>query len=147
MYIDPITVYDAQFGLNTTNIIILDEVQCRGDETSLIECRHAGIGRHDCISSEAAGAVCRGNSIIIALFMASTRLPSLPNGKQQDGDLRMRLLCIKNLRCNINIAKHYICLLYVNTVFIETSKAPVPNDKQQDEGLGMRLVTLTICKF
>ena len=41
----------------------------------------------------------------------------------------------------------YICLLYVNTVFIETSKAPVPNDKQQDEGLGMKLVTLTICKF
>ena len=91
MYIDPIAVFSAQFGLSTTNIIILDEVQCRGDETSLIECQHAGIGRHDCISSEAAGVVCRGKSIIIALFLAPTRLPSLPNGKQQDGDLRMRL--------------------------------------------------------
>ena len=83
MYIEPIAVYDAQFGLNTTFTIILDEVQCHGDETSLIECQHAGIGRHDCRRSEAAGVVCTGNSIIIALFIAPTWLPSLavPNGK------------------------------------------------------------------
>ena len=65
MYIDPIAVYDAQFGLSTTSIIILDEVQCHGDETSLIECRHAGIGRHNCRRSDAAGVVYRGKSIII----------------------------------------------------------------------------------
>ena len=68
MYTDPIAVYDAQFGLNTTNIIILDEVQCRGDETSLIECQHAGIGRHNCRRSDAAGVVCRGKSIIIGFI-------------------------------------------------------------------------------
>ena len=58
--LDPIAIFKARFGLNTTNIIILDEVQCRGDETSLIECQHAGIGRHNCRSSDAAGIVCRG---------------------------------------------------------------------------------------
>ena len=62
MLTDPVAVYDTQFGLYTTFTVILDEVQCRGDETSLIECQHAGIGRHNCRSSDAAGVVCRGNS-------------------------------------------------------------------------------------
>ena len=62
MYIDPIAVYDAQFGLYTTFTIVMDEVHCQGDETSLIECQHAGFGRHNCRSSDAAGVVCRGNS-------------------------------------------------------------------------------------
>ena len=83
MYTDPIAVFNAQFGLNTTNIIILDEMQCRGDETSLTECQHAGIGRHNCRSSEAAGVVCRGKSIIIALFLAPTHLPITCSAKWQ----------------------------------------------------------------
>ena len=59
--IDPIAVYEAQFGVNGTSDIFLDEVQCRGDETSLIECQHEGFGTHDCSPSSAAGVVCTGD--------------------------------------------------------------------------------------
>ena len=72
---DPIAIFNARFGLNTTNIIILDEVQCRGDETSLIECQHAGIGRHNCRSSAAAGVVCRGSYLVIIICRATLEVP------------------------------------------------------------------------
>jgi len=61
--VDPIAVYEAQFGVNGTSNIFLDEVQCRGDETSLIECQHEGFGRHNCIPSNAASAICTGECI------------------------------------------------------------------------------------
>ena len=40
--------------------IFLDNVVCTGNESSLAECQHRGIGSHDCSHFEDAGIVCPG---------------------------------------------------------------------------------------
>ena len=38
--------------------ILLDNVQCTGNEASIFSCTHNSIGSHDCDHSEDAGVVC-----------------------------------------------------------------------------------------
>ena len=42
--------------------IYLDEVNCTGEESQLLECRHNGIGVHDCSHYQDAGVRCTGKS-------------------------------------------------------------------------------------
>lgn len=38
--------------------IMLDGLRCRGNETSLLQCRNVGINVHDCTHAEDVGIVC-----------------------------------------------------------------------------------------
>ncbi|XP_041464478.1 deleted in malignant brain tumors 1 protein-like [Lytechinus variegatus] len=40
--------------------ILLDELQCTGEEANLFECMHGGIKRHDCSHNEDIGVACSG---------------------------------------------------------------------------------------
>uniref|UniRef100_A0A8C6VJD3 SRCR domain-containing protein n=1 Tax=Naja naja TaxID=35670 RepID=A0A8C6VJD3_NAJNA len=55
----------AYFGQSSGNIT-LDDVNCRGNETRLEECSHAGWYRHNCNHGEDAGVSCSGKSVRLA---------------------------------------------------------------------------------
>lgn len=55
-------VAHAVFGQGSGEIV-LDDVECTGDEVSLIECQHAGLGTSNCGHSEDAGVICSVNGL------------------------------------------------------------------------------------
>ena len=63
---DVIPVYEALFGSGSVNqSILLDNVICRGDESSLLDCEHEPVGVHNCDHSEDAGVRCEGKLSIL----------------------------------------------------------------------------------
>lgn len=46
-----------------SGMIWLDNIACKGAETSLAHCKHLGFGEHNCDHKEDAGAICSGEKI------------------------------------------------------------------------------------
>lgn len=53
--------YKAFFGRGQDQIW-LDDAECIGDEKFLTDCRHRGLGEHDCDHNEDAGLICSGTT-------------------------------------------------------------------------------------
>ena len=51
----------AYFG-EGSGLILLDNVNCNGRESSIFDCRQSGFAEHDCKHHEVAGVVCFGES-------------------------------------------------------------------------------------
>ena len=51
----------AYFG-EGSGLILLDNVNCGGSESTIFACRHRRFGEHDCHHKEDAGVVCAGES-------------------------------------------------------------------------------------
>ncbi|XP_041454318.1 deleted in malignant brain tumors 1 protein-like [Lytechinus variegatus] len=64
------------FGPGLVNIL-LDNVDCKGDEPNLLECDHNELHIHDCIHNEDAAVICKaeGTSLITAASDSSSQLP------------------------------------------------------------------------
>uniref|UniRef100_A0A3Q1GWX9 SRCR domain-containing protein n=1 Tax=Acanthochromis polyacanthus TaxID=80966 RepID=A0A3Q1GWX9_9TELE len=45
--------------------IWLDNVQCSGNELSITDCVHGGLGSHNCRHDEDAGVICQGKCIFL----------------------------------------------------------------------------------
>jgi len=52
-----LALYDEPFGVGT-GAILLDDVNCRGNETSLSQCQHRAWGEHNCDHTEDVSIVC-----------------------------------------------------------------------------------------
>ena len=74
-----IPVRQAYYGSLPSHPIFLDDLVCRGDENSLLDCPRqpaAGIGLTDCSHSEDAGVRCEGmyttvHSIVVYLHICT----------------------------------------------------------------------------
>ena len=74
------SLFDERFGAGT-GAILLDNVNCQGNETSIVDCQHAPWGQHNCRHHEDVSVVCvdsldiTGNQLYIfmALFVDSHR--------------------------------------------------------------------------
>ena len=51
----------SRYGFGTGDII-LDNLQCSGDEDSLFHCSHNGLNIHNCIHFEDVGVTCQGEN-------------------------------------------------------------------------------------
>ena len=56
-YTAPTALSGAVFGEGSGRIL-LDDVECYGNEYLLQQCSHAGLGNHNCVHHEDAGVIC-----------------------------------------------------------------------------------------
>ena len=58
-----VAIYDDRFGVGTLPIL-LDDVNCQGNEAALADCPHRAWGQHNCERSEDVSVMCVDRVII-----------------------------------------------------------------------------------
>ena len=58
----PLTLENVVDGMGQ---IVLDELQCTGSESRLVDCPHRGLSSHNCLHFEDAGVRCLSNTGIL----------------------------------------------------------------------------------
>ena len=59
--IGALSLHSAYFGRGV-GLILLDEVECRGNETTLFDCSHSGIGINNCLHEEDISILCKSEN-------------------------------------------------------------------------------------
>ena len=59
---------NAHFGENSELNILLDNVECQGNEETLLDCPAAAVGDHDCGDTEAVGVRCSSEGKIVVSY-------------------------------------------------------------------------------
>ena len=79
-----------------TGDILLDDVQCRGNETSLADCEHADWGDHDCEHDQDAAVACDDNLAITGNYRITHKIQISINSFTTVWDLYYKVI-IKNV--------------------------------------------------
>ena len=58
VHVGAVALFRAAFGAGS-GPVLLDDVECTGNEASLLECAHS-VGSHYCYHGEDAGVICPG---------------------------------------------------------------------------------------
>lgn len=73
----------GKYGGSKSKKLWLDDVTCKGTEKTLMDCRHAPFGVHNCDNEETAGVVCVGprrleGTLIPTTTPTPTVIPTTP---------------------------------------------------------------------
>ncbi|XP_009703161.1 PREDICTED: deleted in malignant brain tumors 1 protein-like, partial [Cariama cristata] len=117
---------DAFFGEGTGDIL-LDNVACSGDESSLEQCSHRGLGTHDCYHKEDAGVICEDLHYIYVKFIEENEENSCQLRMQKEIVL-MEVLAldergVSDPRHQCRLAGH--CMFVGSAVSVQVSDQPL----------------------
>ncbi|XP_033752445.1 deleted in malignant brain tumors 1 protein-like isoform X2 [Pecten maximus] len=97
-FVDGRSKSQAAYGPGSDQIL-LDEVACTGEETSLMECSHSGWGTHNCDHSEDAGAVCLTEPFMEATA-SNIQIGLLGGSNENEGVVQLVSFGVEGGLCN-----------------------------------------------